>query len=229
MLSHGSKDSFGNDINLDIHVNELVIVLTTLEARIISLINEKPGLTDRQIADELLGKEKHQSPVNIGCRALEQKGIVIRKIREDERIGNYPSGKALPEARTKTVKISSGKLSEDDIKKILESDLQKAGWSTDVAYGGQHGIDIDAHRGKERWIIEVKGPGSLDAMRVNYFIGILGEILQRMNDPNAKYSIALPDLEQFRRLWKRLPALAKERTGISILFVNWEGRIIEEK
>lgn len=64
-------------------------------------------------------------------------------------------------------------------------------------------------------------------MRVNYFLGVLGELLQRMSDPEAKYSIALPDLPQFRRLWDRLPAQAKGRTGISALFVNDSGRIEE--
>jgi len=29
-------------------------------------------------------------------------------------------------------------------------------------------------------------------MRVNYFLGVLGETLQRMDDAQAKYSIALP-------------------------------------
>jgi hypothetical protein len=64
-------------------------------------------------------------------------------------------------------------------------------------------------------------------MRVNYFLAILGETLQRMSDSNAKYSIALPDMKQYRGLWERLPKLAKERTGISILFVKEDG-IIEE-
>jgi hypothetical protein len=64
-------------------------------------------------------------------------------------------------------------------------------------------------------------------MRVNYFLAILGEILQRMSDPEAKYSIALPDLGQFRNLWARLPELAKSRTGITILFVNADGDIEE--
>ena len=108
-------------------------------------------------------------------------------------------------------------------------DLEKAGWSVDVTYGVQRGIDIDAHRGKERWIIEVKGPGSRNNMRDNYFTGILGELFQRMNDPNAKYSIALPDIEQFRGLWARLPAFAKDRIGITILFVDNTGVIHEER
>ena len=57
-------------------------------------------------------------------------------------------------------------------------------------------------------------------MRVNYFLGALGELLQRMDKPEAMYSIAFPDMQQFRRLWERLPALARERMQISALFVD---------
>jgi len=32
-------------------------------------------------------------------------------------------------------------------------------------------------------------------------------------------------MQQFRRLWERLPALAKDRTGISAIFVSVEGRV----
>jgi hypothetical protein len=67
--------------------------------------------------------------------------------------------------------------------------------------------------------------GSLDAMRVNYFLGVLGETLQRMDDPKASYSIALPDRKQFRNLWNRLPVLAKQRTQITALFVSDGGQV----
>ena len=62
-------------------------------------------------------------------------------------------------------------------------------------------------------------------MRVNYFLSALGETLQRMDDRNAKYSIALPDLQQFRSLWDRLPDLAKSRTEITALFVDEKGNV----
>jgi hypothetical protein len=62
-------------------------------------------------------------------------------------------------------------------------------------------------------------------MRVNYFLGILVETLQRMSDPSARYSIALPDLPQFRALWVRLPSLAKKRTDIAALFVTPAGQV----
>ena len=118
-------------------------------------------------------------------------------------------------------------LSEDSVKTLLCAYLKRDGWTTTVAMGAAHGIDIEARRDTERWVIEVKGCGSLNPMRVNYFLAVLGEILQRMGDPNAKYSIALPDLDQFRGLWERLPSLAKSRTCVSCLFVRDDGAVEE--
>lgn len=106
--------------------------------------------------------------------------------------------------------------------------LRNDGWKPTVAWGNTRGIDIEATRGPESWVIEVKGPGSRQPMRVNYFIGILGETLQRMDDPNARYSIAFPDLPQYRGLWDRLPELAKSRTKISIIFVAQDGGVEED-
>ena len=87
--------------------------------------------------------------------------------------------------------------------------------------GKIRGIDVDAYKGTERWVIEVKGCGSRSAMRVNYFLSMLGEILQRMDDPNARYSIAFPDMKQYRGLWGRLPKWARRRM-VSVLFFALE-------
>jgi hypothetical protein len=46
-----------------------------------------------------------------------------------------------------------------------------------------------------------------------------------MADPSAHYFIALPNLPQFQKLWSRLPALAKNRTGIGALFVDADGTV----
>jgi hypothetical protein len=118
-------------------------------------------------------------------------------------------------------------LSEDELKKCLQVWLRGLGWRVEVAWGKTHGADIEAARGGERWVIEVKGGGSRNAMRVNYFLAVLGETLQRMTDADAKYSIALPDIPQFDRLWERLPDLAKSRTRISALLVNSSGVVRE--
>lgn len=118
-------------------------------------------------------------------------------------------------------------LSEDEIKKVLDNWLKNQRWNTQVAWGKQHGPDIIATIANEKWIIEVKGPGSRNAMRINYFLSILGEILQRMKDNKTKYSIALPDLKQYRNLWDKVPDLAKQRTQLTLLVVGKEGSIKE--
>jgi hypothetical protein len=117
--------------------------------------------------------------------------------------------------------------SERQIKKALEGFLTSQGWNTEITWGSTHGIDIEAKRNSDRWIIEVKASESSNPMIVNSFVSVLGKILERMNDPKCKYSIALPDTEPFRRLWERLPILAKNRTGITVLFVQPEGNITE--
>ena len=116
-------------------------------------------------------------------------------------------------------------LQEEAVKHILNNMLQKEGWNTKVAWGHNRGIDIDATKNDKRWVIEVKGPGSRPEMRNNYFIGILGEMLQRMDDENARYSIAFPKTEKYLRLWNELPRLAKERTTIDLILVDENGCI----
>ena len=130
-----------------------------------------------------------------------------------------------PQAITKD---KSDSLSEYKLKGHLEKWLHEQDWKSDIAWGNARGADIVATRDRERWVIEVKGIGSRPPMRVNYFLAILGETLQRMDDPRAKYSIALPDVQQFRNLWQRLPHIAKERTEITALFVSEDGSVTED-
>jgi hypothetical protein len=117
---------------------------------------------------------------------------------------------------------------EKKIRQSLETYLKERGWQPDIAWGKCHGIDIEAKRGNECWIIQVSNINPLRPLIVSAFLAVLGEILQRMDDPHCKYSIALPDLEQFRRLWSRLPHLAKSRTGITALFVSDTCSTVEE-
>lgn len=176
--------------------------------------------TDRELANILLGKGKHQSPINIACRHLKDKGLINRVGKP---ILNKLITYKLPENIIIPSKPTQKGLSEDEAKEIIRKDLENRGWTIDFyAPGMKPGTDIIARKDNQRWFIEVKGCGSLNAMRVNYFLAVLGEILQRMDDPTAKYSIAFPDMEQYRKLWAKLPLLAKERTKIGIIFVKDE-------
>jgi len=202
----------------------------TLAERIVELLKQNPGLSDRQITDRLFGVGKPQQPVNVACRNLAERGILRRQSIHGSSISNYLTGQEIKTSQNQTSNnrvMDEEHLSEDAIKGILEKWLVAQGWNVKVVWGHVHGIDIDAIKENKRWVIEAKGQGSLNPMRVNYFLGILGETLQRMEDPNAKYSIALPDIQQFRNLWGRLPFLAKSRTGITAIFVDRDGNVRE--
>jgi len=204
--------------------------VTTLAEQILELLSKMPGLTDREITNSLRGKSATQQPINIAARGLASRGRLIRRKRDDGLIGNFTTGAAIAPEQKQPRPSPVGEtdnLTEDRLKEVLENWLGASGWSTEIAWAKQRGVDIHAKRGTERWLIEVKGIGSRPEMRVNYFIGILGEALQRMDDPFARYSIALPDMPQFRNLWKRLPQLAKKRTGITVLFISAEGEVRE--
>lgn len=197
--------------------------MTQKEKIIMELLNEG-GQTDTQLETKL--NMRHQS-INQACRELEREGLLIRD-KSQGVIRNIPTKKPyVPKTQVQPAETEG--LHEEPMKQILNAWLKEQGWSTRVAWGKSHGTDIDATKDNQRWIIEVKGCGSRNAMRVNYFLAILGEMLQRMDDPNAKYSIALPDMQQFRNLWNRLPKLAKDRTCIDAIFISENGAITFEK
>lgn len=68
-------------------------------------------------------------------------------------------------------------------------------------------------------MLEAKGAVARNAQQVNYFLGALGELVQRMDDPSATYGLALPDNRQYRGLVSRLPALAVQRLGLVFYLV----------
>jgi len=204
--------------------------MSTLRERFVTAVAESAGLTDRELTDRLLGASVGQQAVNQVAWALAVQGRITRRPRADGKTGNYPVGAPAPDgapAPLPSVEADSSVLSEDDVKRRLKDWLEADGWQIEVKWGRDPGIDIQAKRGSEVWIVEAKGCGSLNAMRVNYFLGMLGETLQRMDNPAARYSIALPDMKQYRGLWARLPQLAKSRTQISALFVAPDGGVTE--
>jgi hypothetical protein len=111
-------------------------------------------------------------------------------------------------------------LSDDRVKIAVATALEGAGWTTEVRWGKTPGIDIDARCGRARLVIVVKGEDSLRSMRVNHFVGALGELLQRMDSPNAHYALALPSHRQFVSLATRLPAWVRSHLQLSFLLVE---------
>ncbi len=114
---------------------------------------------------------------------------------------------------------------ETEARSLLVAFLEKDGWNIPSHELRSHGVDIAAVKGKENWMIEVKGCGSLNPMRVNYFLSIIGEIAQRMSSPSCKYSIAFPYRKQYLGLWDRLPQLAKERLQLTMILIGKTGYV----
>src|SRR6266568_1415550 len=71
----------------------------TLPDRILALVQRRPGLTDREITDVLVGKGAPQQHVNQTCNRLHARGLLLRPHRADGKIGNYPAATAAEGAR----------------------------------------------------------------------------------------------------------------------------------
>lgn len=205
----------------------------SLKNDVLNYIKLYPGTTDSEIAKHFGKIHQH---INQTCHLLESQGLIKREqnYEKNNYIGNYPVDKNLLYDRTTfisdTYSTSDSHLQEDEVKHYLKIYLEENNWSIEkFADKNKHGVDIEAKRDGEKWLIEVKGCGSRQPMRNNYFISVLGEILQRMNDSNARYSIAFPDMKQYRNLWNKLPNIAKERTTIDMLLVDSKGNVKEFK
>jgi MarR family protein/restriction endonuclease len=203
--------------------------ISNQQDRVLDFIARFPGRDDDEIASAL--KISPRQTVNQICRRLCQKNLVRRERGKRGKLVNFaitggdqPAviGSSMPRTRA-----DAGAMTEDQVKAALVSMLEQKGWSVEVAWGRQRGIDIVALRGAERWVIECKGTGSLAPMQKNYFVSVVGELMQRMSDDRAKHSIAFPDVPKFRRLWSELPPMVKQRLQLSALFVANDNSVLE--
>jgi len=209
------------------------IVTKNLAEQILYLAKAFPGLTDRQIADRLSGEEVSHHVVDLAVQALVRKGKLVQEDHPDGKIGCYLSGetglRAVDEELEAPAPEGSGKpvlnMPEEEVKRNVENWLKASGWDVQVNWGAGRGIDIEARRGNQRWVIEAKGSGSSKPTKNTHFSVLLGEALQRMDDPYTRYGIAFPDTNRYRKLWAKLPALAKSRLRLEVLFVRSDGRI----
>lgn len=193
-----------------------------LAERILEQIRFAP-LDDDALAARI-GASSRQA-VNQSARRLEREGLLRRRPGPDGKIVNElltvsdttPSAARLPTPATPTNVL----LSEDEVKEAVRRWLTGQGFTVEVAFGRQRGIDVEAkHPDGRRWVIEAKAAVTSDQQQGNYFLGALGELLQRMDDPDAIYALALPSNRRYRGLVRRLPRLAKQRLGLVVIWVD---------
>lgn len=215
--------------------------MASLPERILEFIADSPGHTDREITNHLVGRSDPQQPINQACHRLKGQGLLERKTRDDGLIGNYPSNKKRTNSGIPSTVLERNKhgieqnvdpslkhfepLSEDFVKAAMRTWLEEKGWSTQIAWGKERGIDILAQKEGQRWVIEAKGKGAYQQMSNNYFLGVIGTLMQKMDDPKARYSLAFPRIGVFTRLWDRLPDVPKLRLSLSVFFVDEHGSV----
>ncbi len=168
--------------------------------------------------------------VNQTCRRLARQGVLRRVLGPDGKLINQLGSSDEPETRSAVTSpprpapaTDATWVSEDDVKTALKQHLEAQGFAVTVAWGRERGIDIDARRGAERWVIEAKGNAPRGPQQVNYFLHALGELVQRMSDDTAQYGLALPDDPQYHGLVARLPPVARRRLALIVFFVRREG------
>ena len=172
----------------------------------------------------------HRQAVNQAARRLEAQGRLRRFTGPDEKtINALPDSPAQqPSEPTPPSVVLGGsdhsRITEDEVKEAVRAHLTARGFEVAVAWGRVRGIDIDArHPDGRRYLIEAKAEvGKNGPQQVDYFVGMLGELVQPMDDVQASYGIALPGNRQYRGLVNRLPALAKEWLGLAVFWVSRE-------
>lgn len=196
--------------------------MATIGERILEAIRHAP-LDDDQLA-RLLGVSPRQS-INQTARHLEAQGKLRRYTGPDGKIVNAITSDVPAPTPPAPRPVGNGLLTEDEVKSAVKDHLVAEGFTVQVAWGRERGVDLDArHRDGRRWLIEAKGEVAAGPQQVNYFLGALAELIQRMEDPDATYALALPDNRQYRGLVERLPDLARQRLGLRVF---WTARSAE--
>jgi len=199
--------------------------------RIFGLLTQTPDLDDDEIAARL-GLQRQQ--VNQVCRSLATQGVIRRSAGPHQKIVNRLAEGATAPTRaqaTSVAPLTGGFVTEDEVKAAVKEHLEEQGYTVSVAWGRTRGIDIEAVGPRGRFLIEAKGEVASQPQKTNYFLGALGELLQRMSDERATYGLALPDNGTYRGLLDRLPGLAKRRLNLRVLYVrrSGEGLVVEEE
>ncbi len=190
--------------------------------RIVEYLSRSGPASDAKIRDAL--GLVHQQ-VNQACRQLAKDGEIHRTKGDDGIIQNRPSVTSEQVADVTPLRTPVGSrqttpIGEDEIKRAVKQYLEQRGWRVDIAWGRDRGIDIQAFAGNNRLILEAKGEASTPQQEGNYFLGAVGELVQRTADPEGTYGLALPDNARYRGLVARLPSLARERVLHVVLFVS---------
>ena len=203
----------------------------TLADLVLAALSAAAGpLDDDTLARRVRATSKQT--VSLVCRTLEASGAIRRFRAPDGLLVNAlvgqpqtpaPAQPTVPSGLPRTAPATPPLLTENQIKRAVREHLIAQGYRVHVAWGHSRDVDIHAERDGERLLLEAKGQVVRRPQQSNDFLGALGEILQRMDDPDATYGLALPDHPQYRALVQRLPELIWDRLNLVVYLVSGSG------
>jgi hypothetical protein len=121
-------------------------------------------------------------------------------------------------------------MTEDEMKRLLKSRLEKEGFHAIKVRGSEKGTDVEAKfpRYELKLVMEVKGkpnPNPSYAQCRAQVTDAVFELLTRMTQPTGVvYAIVFPYEESYTKLVRTLPPHPVDTLGIRFLFIGEDGR-----
>lgn len=109
----------------------------------------------------------------------------------------------------------------NELPRLVKAWLEERGWET-----LEHNRFIEAKREDEKWFIDIYQATRGRKMPLP---NKLTEVIKKMEDESAFYSVALVDSPIYRRQWNEIPDVAKDRLKVSVLLADRTGQILEIK
>lgn len=109
----------------------------------------------------------------------------------------------------------------NELPSLIKEWLQEKGWNT-----VEHNRYIEASKDMQKWYIDIYQATRGRKMPLPNKIT---EMLKKMEDANAQYSVALVDSPIYRKQWNEIPAAAKERLQVSVILADRLGHVLEMK
>lgn len=109
----------------------------------------------------------------------------------------------------------------NELPSLIKEWLEEKGW--DII---EHARYIEAHKDMQKWYIDIYQATRGRKMPLP---NKLTEILKRMEDRDAYYSVALVDSPIYRKQWNEIPLAAKERLQVSVILADRLGHVLEMK
>jgi hypothetical protein len=229
--------------------------MSSVSQQIIALLESSSGLTDREIAERLLGKGAAQQPINQAARMLERQGAIQRKKRPDGLIGNYFINSPLPVSATAPKNISTSQLETDvtkdwfwegNVVDCLAQFLVTKDWqivSKANTHSKERGVDIHAAKSKTVLLIEAKGfpstsyrdpkrsseakPTNPNNQAQQWYSHALLKVMRLQTEyPQAIVALGLPDFPRYRKLFEETQT-GLQKLGIVLLATSEDGDVSE--